>query len=583
MRTKSATVDEPLHLVSAFANRFVGDFRINPEDPPLWKYFATLPLRSDTLRLNLDHPDWSAVLRDQDRQIYFCIDPLYRTTGVDGPAIVNRSRAVMLLLGAALAGVIAWWSWKLAGPIAAVAACAVFCLDPNFIAHAPLVKNDVAITLITFSAAFATYCLGKRITTGSIIAFCIICAVAPAVKFSGLAVAPVMLLCLAMRALSADPWQVGKRALQSRPARLAFAASVGAMTVAFSILLIWACYGLRFAPSPTDPSVRLNLANEVNLTGARVHYLRTGVPATSDQLGTLPLPLAVRCVAAIDRHRLMPHAWNYGFVYMHRHSLMRHTFLLGQYSETGWWYYFPLAMLFKTPTATLLAAVGAAAVLLPFSRRSNRRIINWPIICLALPPAIYMLMAMRTNLNLGLRHIFPVYPFVFVAIGVAVSIAWHDLRRWRRFVPCVLLLGLAAETACAFPNYIPFFNTPSGGARGGLHLLCDSNLDWGQDLPLLADWQRRNPNEKLYLLYFGTADPAFYGVQYTNLPGGYLLGPPFQPVTAPGVIAISATHLQGTMHPQLRPDLERLRNRPYREVLGGSIYLYDTPGNPTQP
>lgn len=94
------------------------------------------------------------------------------------------------------------------------------------------------------------------------------------------------------------------------------------------------------------------------------------------------------------------------------------------------------------------------------------------------------------------------------------------------------------ETLAGYPDYLAFFNLPSGGSRGGLSLLGDSNLDWGQDLPALADWQRQHPEPTLYLSYSGTADPAAYGIRYINLPGGYPYGPPPQSPRQPGVIAI---------------------------------------------
>jgi hypothetical protein len=137
--------------------------------------------------------------------------------------------------------------------------------------------------------------------------------------------------------------------------------------------------------------------------------------------------------------------------------------------------------------------------------------------------------------------------------------------------------GLAIATLAAFPDYLAFFNVASGGERGGLHLLSDSNLDWGQDLPQLAAWQAAHPDRKLYLSYFGTVDPAHYGIRYTNLPGGYALGPPPAEPREPGVIAISATNLQGVFSQDVREYYEQLRGVEPFDVLGGTIYLYEWP------
>jgi hypothetical protein len=183
-------------------------------------------------------------------------------------------------------------------------------------------------------------------------------------------------------------------------------------------------------------------------------------------------------------------------------------------------------------------------------------------------------------MNIGVRHLLPIYPLLLIAIGMAAARMWAARPRTTAVVLALAGIGLAIETLSAYPNFIPFFNTMAGGSRGGLRLLSDSNLDWGQDLPLLAAWQRANPNQKLYLAYFGTADPAYYGIRYVNLPAGYQLGPPTGRIDSPGVIAISATLLQGTY------DRDRLgrslyhwladREEPFA-VLGGSIYLFRFP------
>src|SRR5205823_1042556 len=141
-----------------------------------------------------------------------------------------------------------------------------------------------------------------------------------------------------------------------------------------------------------------------------------------------------------------------------------------------------------------------------------------------------------------------------------------------------LAAALAVETATAFPNYIPFFNVACGGARGGIKLLGDSNLDWGQDLPLLADWQRRHPDRELFLCYFGSAEPEYYGIKYTPLPGSDaprdLTDAKFP--NRPGVIAISATHLQGIyLDEPLRNAYSLLSKQTPLDVLGGTIYLFD--------
>jgi hypothetical protein len=149
-----------------------------------------------------------------------------------------------------------------------------------------------------------------------------------------------------------------------------------------------------------------------------------------------------------------------------------------------------------------------------------------------------------------------------------------------------IAIALMTETLSAYPDYLAFFNIAAGGERGGIRFLGDSNLDWGQDLPLLARWQQDHPDLQLYLCYFGTADPRHYGIRYISLPGGYVLDPPPRTLTAPGVIAINTTVLQGiysSTDSDTRAFYAPLRNRQPIDCLGGSIYLYDfSPKSPVR-
>ena len=130
---------------------------------------------------------------------------------------------------------------------------------------------------------------------------------------------------------------------------------------------------------------------------------------------------------------------------------------------------------------------------------------------------------------------------------------------------------LLAETLLAWPDYIAYFNFVVGGERGGIKLLSDSNLDWGQDLPTLAQWQKQHPDTPLALAYFGIVDPAFYGIRAVSLPPGT----PDPQITNGHIIALSATNLQGVYgegyisYQSLHPI----------DILGGTIYLYDLRAN----
>jgi hypothetical protein len=290
----------------------------------------------------------------------------------------------------------------------------------------------------------------------------------------------------------------------------------------------------------------------------------------------------------MDR-KLAPEAWLHGLIFVQARSYIRGSYLDGDTSVVGFTSYFPKAMAYKTALSTIAGCAGAVAmgaIAIVAWTRTKRRVdmatevtkpnALWLLACLGIPALIYMWMSMASNLNIGLRHVLPVYPWIYVGVAVAAAAAW---RRWMKpaaVVAGLLAVGLAVESFAIAPDYLTFFNVAAGGQRGGLDRLGDSNLDWGQDLPAVVEWQQRNPDVPLYFSYFGMVDPAFYKIRYLNMPGGYQLNPQaFEP--PPGsVIAVSATNLQCMYVPTpLLPMYQRLREMEPAEVLHGTIYIYD--------
>jgi hypothetical protein len=577
---KSPTADEPLHLVGARIQYHQADFRCNPEDPPLWKYWAVAGTSHEDLKISRRLPLWNEMLPEITAQITFVPIALYATGG-DVNSVVANARARMAILGILLGILIAAIAWKLAGPIAAVVATAAFCVDPNFLAHAPLIKNDVAITLVLLAFSALLWRIGEKVTLPRWITLTLLIAIALTTKFSGILAFPVLAVALLLRAAMKEPWPFLKWTASTRLKRLAVAAAIGFSSLIVSFIFIWAVYDFRFGPSP-DPNQLFDSKSLLDGVGRNESVLEHGNPpnVTDQQLDQWVRDrhpsLVDRLYQWSDEKHLLPQAFIRGFYYTWGRGLLRATYLCGDLSVKGWSYYFPAAMLFKTPLATLGALAAAViAWLLEFHSKAGGRD-RWKWIAFLSLPVLYTAAVMSSNLNLGLRHIFPIYPFLFIFIGVVAARAWRRKPAATTALASVFLLGVIAETAFAYPDYIPFFNIAAGGSRGGLYLLGDSNLDWGQDLPDLSQWQKHHPDKQLYLCYFGGADPRYYGVRYINALGSF--APPNQksPLNLPPVLAISATNLQGIYEsPEIRNFFAPLLKQKPIAVLGGSIYLYD--------
>lgn len=598
--TKSATYDEPLHVMGGFVHRWFKDYRINFEDPALFGMWAAAPLGDTAIAMDIRHPAWEGVKTNTDMQWVFTIYTLYRAAENWPDSTLAVCRSQFMFIGVALGALAAWWSWKLAGAIGAITATFLFALDPNLTAHASIVKNDVATGLLLLGLAYSMWQFGRH---GSIWRFAIVafvCGAAANTKFSGVLFGPIALLLLIARAVLAgrEPWRIAGMRLKNIWDRLA-AVTVMIVVIGFVVWgMTWAVYGFRFAPmrdgSQFNMEFRMQFARAKELTAQITKREKIPRPPTQAEFDKHKGGIVPRFAMWLNDVHLLPQGWLFGFLYTYATTQIRSSFLLNESSIIGWVKYFPLTMLFKTPLATLLAMVGALGLALTrvFSprffagdwsshapspdRAIAPRLDLWTILCLLVPPLVYGLVAMMSNLNLGLRHILPVYPFIFIGIAVMTTVAVKLVPKWSRFVVPGLALLLAIESLPTWPNYIPFFNAPSR-LYGRLNLLADSNLDWGQDLKALGEWYQKHNDRPLYLCYFGTVDPSFYNIKYTNLSGGWLMAPqvPLSSIKEPGYVAISATNLQGVY--LQKDDYAEFRKIKPRQIINGTIYIFDWP------
>ncbi|MBC8108249.1 MAG: hypothetical protein H7Z14_16805 [Anaerolineae bacterium] len=596
---KSATYDEPLHLVGGYVHRYLKDYRINFEDPALFGMWAALPLPNTAIMVETRHPLWSKIPADTDQQWPFVVYTLYRTAENWPDSTLAVARSQFMFVGVALGALAAWWSWKLAGSVAAIATAFLFALDPNLAGHASLVKNDVATGLLMVALAYSLWQFGRHGSLWRLAMVAVVCGAAVNVKFSGVLFGPITLVLLAVRAFMPNqPWRIAGITLKNIWDRLA-AVVVMTLVIAFVVWgMTWAVYGFRYASlrdgGLLDMQQKVDLSRSKELSAKIAKTEKVSRLPTKEEFDAHPASLIPRFTMTLDKHHVLPQAWLFGFLYTYATTIVRSTFLLGETRITGWWYYFPASMLFKTPLATLLAIFGALAlsILRLFSPKLNAesppplpgetvaapavRLDLWTILCLTVPPLVYALAAITSNFNLGLRHILPVYPFIFIGVGVMVSVSLRLLPNWNRLLIGALAIMLALESLLSWPNYVAFFNPPSR-LYGKLNLLADSNLDWGQDLKNLGDWYQTHNDRPLYLSYFGTADPSFYKIKNTNLLGGWMFEPqtPLASLREPGYIAISATNLQGVYLP--RDDYGIFRSLKPVAVINGTIYIYDYP------
>jgi hypothetical protein len=185
-------------------------------------------------------------------------------------------------------------------------------------------------------------------------------------------------------------------------------------------------------------------------------------------------------------------------------------------------------------------------------------------------PTVYLLVTLAFGIQVGIRHVLPVYPFMALFAGMLLSSWWANGKRLR-CVAALLAVLLLVEVVMIHPHYLAYFNIAAGGPDKGHRYLVDCNLDWGQDLPGLAAYQREHDLPAVILSYFGSDAPDRYGLAYTIHCPHYSGGRP-----PPGVYAVSATNRQGLYaYPGRMKELAWFRNRQPSDIVAHTILIYD--------
>jgi len=184
---------------------------------------------------------------------------------------------------------------------------------------------------------------------------------------------------------------------------------------------------------------------------------------------------------------------------------------------------------------------------------------------------IYLGFAIWSRMNIGHRHILPIFPFLYVLAG-SVGL-WLARRRWLVAVASVALaitanLVLLPRPVSVVGRHLSYANELAGGPLQGFQKLTDSNFDWGQDLERLGRWVKRNDvREPINLVYFGNADPRYYGIRFHDL------RPTLLPVQVPGYLAVSTVdHLGALFSPDRRRYWEHFVERSGGKLVGRAGY-----------
>jgi len=162
---------------------------------------------------------------------------------------------------------------------------------------------------------------------------------------------------------------------------------------------------------------------------------------------------------------------------------------------------------------------------------------------------LYGGLAINSSVNIGHRHLLPVYVPLFVLAG-AMAAGFGALRAVRRLAVVIVCAWSIGVEVAAHPDELAYFNPIAGGSRHGYAWFVDSSSDWGEQLPALRHWLMAPENKLLvrphvYLVYFGTAAPAAYGIDAVQVTGFEESLGSKQLELGAGTFCVSPTLLQG--------------------------------------
>jgi hypothetical protein len=532
--TNSPTYDEGIHLSAAFAGLTRKDYRLVLEHPPLGRRLAALPLLFQKVSLPEEPKHWTS-----DSYWSYSFQFLYQC-GNDADTLLRSGRLAMLFWPLLLIGAAYAWALDLFGPKGALLTLVLSVFNPTLLAHGHLVTTDTAVAALMLLSLAAYQRWLVRPSSRTAIECGLMVGGAIAAKLSGLLIVVALGLHLSWRL-----WKILFGAAPPLPGpKLRRGLEVALMIVVVELVL-WGVYGFRFRASP-DPAFDLRSVI-VN-------------PAWSSRLLGFPL---------------LPESYSFGIANLNALSALGHpTFLLGEHSLHGWPAYFLFALLVKTPVAALLL-FGAAAW--AWMRRRSTALPGEGVLLLA--ATLLLAVSSLSHLQIGIRHILPIFGFLAVLAGGLFA----GLPRFRDSIAAGLLATLVIGVLAASPSYLAYFNLPSRLFAAPHRMLVDSNLDWGQDLSRLKKYMESNRIATVKLGYFGSASPRHLRLDHQRLPALNLYSqhePEWRAAAgfAPGdVVAVSATCYAGAYleHPDFyRRALGHLQPE---AVLGGSILVYRIP------
>jgi hypothetical protein len=487
---KALFIDDSMHIPAGYSYLLTHDYRLNQEHPPFIKLLSAAGLWHIHPSFPFDSPGWqqAATPGDPDDGMERIEEAFFAINADQFERISFWGRAPVLVIPSILAVSVWWFGRRLFGSLAGLMAALLLITEPNILGNSIVVQNDLAaaLALLLFVLALKRYLAHDgwvaALMLGVALGFSLIA------KYSLVLLLPVSFLILTLNTFL--------RAIRKQSPILSSAVS-GLLVLVIAYLILLTAYA--FHADRIDAAESEVICNWFYVSG---HF------AELSQKFLMWLP------------PLLPKYFVYGINMVVEDSREgRPAFLMGQVSDKGWWYYFPVAFALKTTIPFLVSSlVGISWATFQLLKERRR-----DLLYVVLPPLLYLAISMTSHLNIGVRHILPIFPFLAVAgagsFAAMIDVRGKQSRALATVCVAIALFSISVIALLTFPNYLTYFSPLAGGTERGWKMLSDSNVETGQEVKTLAEYLKAHGESRVAGVMIGGEFLRFYGIQAVDLPG----------------------------------------------------------------
>ncbi len=545
-RRESASWDEGDHIYAGYMNWKHGEYSLNPEHPPLVKLVATLPLLPLDLKIA---PRQDRYFKSESyyggRELLFRNGPQYGGH-YSADTLLFRIHMTVLIFALVLALLLFVAGNEMFGTAAGLIAMTLFVFDPTVLTNAPFVTTDMGAACGFFAAVYTFYRFVKEMRWRRAILCGLAVGLALSAKHSAAALLPLLVL-LAIGDL-AGRW----KAAGALPTRVTKQMLLGMGAIAsIALFVLWGVYSFRYA----------------------MHPIGEVMPPLAHQMASLS-PVMRGLISFCAHYHLLPESYLYGLVDVQRVGMFMPTYFFGKLYAHGQWFYFPVLLSLKWSIGVLgLLALAIYAFATGKVRRPRE------VFFLTLPAVFYLAVAMAGPLNIGVRHVLPVFPFVFALAGAGTGWLIQQRKAWI-YVVAPLLLWHVVDSVRMFPNYMPYANVLWGGPAKTHLYFSDSATEWGQELKWTRQWVDAHHVRQCWFAYFPAPFllPSDYGIPCKLLPTMDTMseGDISLPPVVHGPILISFGDLNGfEFGTKLRNPYQALFERKPDDIIANGVAVFN--------